>query len=188
MYIVIRIFVALVLIAVSLPFFSYASSNEEKGSMDLMMNVQKWESREGLIDLPDYPKRENLIPVDIDTPDARFKYFIDPESIWVGDDKLTSRLTMVIESRTGFQNIFVEHYRCDSREYKTLAYGTGDKTFYRHHDPVWENISQYSGTGLDYRRDLITVYLCDENSSVLQKSEVLQRIRFPGDIEDSGGF
>ncbi len=191
MHIVIRLSAALILIAVSFPLFPYdpVLDAEEGETMFSRMNIQEWEFHEDLINLPGYPKQKNLVPIDIDAPDARFEYFIDPESIQAGDDGLTSRLTMIIESRTGYQNIFVERYRCDSHEYKTLAYGTGKQTFYEHHDPVWENIGQRGGTGLDYRHDLITFYLCDGKGAALQKSEILQRVRFPQEIpEDSSGF
>lgn len=177
--------------AVCLPLFSYdpVFDGAEDGAVPAGTHVQEWQFREHPMSLPGYPEQKKLVPVDIDAPHARFQYFIDPESIEVGNDGLTSQLTMVIESRGGYRNIFVERYRCDSHEYKTLAYGTAKKTLHEHRDPAWESIGQRSGTGLDYRRDLITFYLCDGSGAALPKREILQRVAFPDNIaEDSGGF
>jgi len=190
-HIIIRLCAAFALMAVCLPLFPSGPlfNAEEDGVMPLGIGVQEWEFHEHQMSLPSYPEQKKLVPVDIDAPYARFKYFIDPESIQVGNNGLTSQLTMIIEARSGYQNILVERYRCDTHGYKTLAYGTGSKTFHRYHDPVWENISRRSGSGLDYRRDLITFYLCDGNGAALPKREILRRVAFPDDISTSGnGF
>lgn len=190
-HIVIRFSMTLVLMAACLSLFAYelVLNAGEESAMSSGLHAQQWGTREIPASLPAYPQQKNLMPVDIDAPHAGFKYFIDPESIQIGSDGLTSRLTMVIESRTGYQNILVERYRCNSREYKTLAYGTGKETFYERHAPVWENIEQRSGSGSDYRRDLITAYLCDGNGTALRKRDILRRVRFPQDMpENSGGF
>ncbi len=181
----------LVLMVACLSLFAYelVLNAEEGSAMSSGLHAQQWGFREDPVNLPAYPQQKNVMPVDIDAPHAGLEYFVDPESIQIGSDELTSRLTMVIESRTGYQNILVERYRCNSREYKTRAYGTGKEIFYELHAPVWENIEQRSGSGSDDRRDLITAYLCDGNGAVLPKRDILRRVRFPQDIpESSGGF
>lgn len=151
--------------------------------------IEEWEFRDDVVDIPPYPKKENLLRVQIDAPDAAFNYFVDPESIQVDADNVVVLVTSVIETRGGYQNIFFEGFRCDTREYITYAYGTGKKTFYEMSDPQWKAIKQRGGTGLDYRRDYVTVYLCDGARYALDRAEILSRIRFPGTIPgNSRGF
>lgn len=152
-------------------------------------DIKEWEFREDVIDLPAYPSKDKLIEVQIDAPDASFKYYLDTESIQRGIDHVAVRVTSVIESQSGYQNVFFEGYRCDTREYVTYAYGTGKNKFYEMSDPQWKVIKQRGGTGLDYRRDYITAYLCDSDRNSLPKDEILSRIRYPDTIpSDSGGF
>ena len=133
------------------------------------------------VELPPFPRSADLIPIAIDAPHADFKYMIDPASVQTGGEGLTARLTVVIEARSGFQNIFFERYRCDTLEYKTIAYGTAKKTFARQPVAEWKRIGQRGGTGLDYRRDLVTDYLCAGRFS-LAAAEILYRARYPGNI------
>lgn len=152
-------------------------------------NIAAWEFRDDVVDLPPYPGEKNLVPVHIDTPHAHFRYFIDPDSIQIGTDRVAVRATIVIQAESGFRNIYFEGFRCDSREFITYAYGTGDKTFYKLHDPEWKVVKQRTGTGLDYRRDMLTAYLCHTDRHALTRDEILHRVRFPEDIPlESGGL
>ncbi len=162
---------------------------EESGSIEADSNFEEWSFQEDVVDLPEYPKKSNLMKISIDAPDASFEYFIDPASLKVGVNGLTAQLTTIIESRSGYQNIYFEKYRCDTREYKTIAYGTSKKTFYQLRDPKWKRVMQRGGTGLDYRRDLITAYLCESGMSALPRDEILYRVKYPKSIPvDDGGF
>lgn len=162
---------------------------EGDGAIEINQNFEEWRFQEDVVDLPEYPKQSGLMKINIDAPDANFKYFIDPKSLNIGVNDVTVQVTSVIEARSGFQNVFYESYRCDSLEYKTIAYGTGKKTFYQLRDPQWKKAMQRGGTGLDFRRDLVSTYLCDTGSGPLALDEILYRVKNPRSISDeSGGF
>ncbi len=176
------------------PSVAYLQTNEHLKDLEIdgivdTKNIKEWEFREDVIDLPAYPVNNKLLKVHVDTPDAVFDYYIDPDSIQIGIDQVAVRVTSVIVSRSGYQNVFFEGFRCDTREYVTYAYGTGKGTFYELSEPQWKVVKQRGGTGLDYRRDYITAYLCDSDRNALLKHEILERVRYPDTIpSDSRSF
>ena len=56
------------------------------------------------------------------------KIYLDEKSISLAQDEIV-RFTLVVETSSGTRNVFYEGLRCDTREYKTYAVGTLDKTF-----------------------------------------------------------
>ncbi|TNF99627.1 MAG: hypothetical protein EP297_05210 [Gammaproteobacteria bacterium] len=141
-------------------------------------HIEDWEFQEDIHVIPDYPDMSKVMPVQIDPPSSNFKYFIDPAGLTVGVDDLV-RFTIIIKSSSGAKNVMHEVIRCDTREYKTLAYGTSDKTFYQIYRPEWKPIGAQTSTGMSYRKDLLTNYFCDFLHDTLDVSEILHRIKYP---------
>jgi len=176
-----------------LAFTPFAVAQLEEGGEDGMSDhvgadIEEWKYREDVVEIPDYPDKSSLMKIDIDAADSPFEYFIDPKSLSIGADDAI-RYTVVIQAPSGYQNVLFEAMRCDSREYKTHAYGTSNKTFYEVHEPQWKRILGRGGTGLDFRRDLVTMYFCSDIRDVLDISTIMQRIEFPSTIPDENrGF
>ena len=106
------------------------------------------------------------------------KFFIDPASLKIGRDEVVL-VTTIITSERGARNVLFEGYRCDTREHKTLAYGTSSNTFYEVPDAQWESIRRTRGTNQDFRRELVTTYFCDIQRLPLTRDEILRQIKYP---------
>ncbi len=116
----------------------------------------KWE--EGSVKIPPYPKDSNLLEFFVDASEDRFEYFIDTTSLSIGKNDSVIRYTLVIRSTTGAENVFYEGMRCDSDEYKTYAFGTGDGKLKPFREPEWRPIQNLRH--MQYRKDLLEHYLC----------------------------
>ena len=148
-------------------------------------SFEEWEFSEDAVNIPDYPDFDNLLKVKIDASLGQLDYFIDPESLSIGRDEVVL-LTVVITSSRGAKNVVYEGYRCDTREYKTFAYGTSNKSFYTLPDSQWKAIMRSRGNTQDYRRELVTTYLCDIYRLPLPKKEILRQIKYPSFRNDDG--
>ena len=152
---------------------------------DFSRDVEDWEFTEDAVVLPDFPDFDKLQKIQIDASFGRLKYFFDPASLKIGRDEVV-QLTMVITSGRGARNILFEGYRCDSREYKTLAYGTSNNTFYEVPNSEWKQVFRSRGTNQDFRRELLTIYFCDTERLPLTRDEILRQIAYP-DLRDDEG-
>lgn len=182
----------LLLLVLALPVLSFhvfaeIEELQEVEGIDHAGDIEEWQFKEEVVKIPGYPEASSLMKLDIDAGDSPFEYFIDAKSLSIGRDEIVL-YTIVVQSRSGYQNILFEGMRCDTREYKTYAYGTGKKTFYKIESPRWKNIGGRTGTGLDYRRDLVTMYYCSENGMTLDKDEIMSRIHDPDNIPVDNRF
>lgn len=91
------------------------------------------------LELPPFPKEEDLVKVQIDG-DAGFEFFVDIGSIRVGNDGEV-RYVLVARSAGGGTNIAYEGIRCKGRERKLYALGRADKTWSAARNPQWASIS-----------------------------------------------
>lgn len=87
---------------------------------------------------PAYPKEGSLLQFDAGAA-TRHRFFIDPESISVGDDGIV-RYTLVVKTAGGSSNVSFEGMRCDSRELKVYAFGRTDGSWIPARDPQWRRI------------------------------------------------
>lgn len=158
----------------------FAQFEEEEITDD---DIKEWRFREDVVDIPDYPDKSSLMKLDIDAADSPFEYFIDSKSLSIGVDDVI-HYTVIIQASSGYQNVLFEAMRCDTREYKTHAYGTGNRTFYEVYDPQWKQILGRGGTGIDYRRDLVTMYFCTDIRSTLDMTSIMNRLHDPENIPD----
>jgi hypothetical protein len=120
--------------------------------------IEEYVWEEGSVKLPDYPDDDDLLEFTVDANDSRFEYYIDAKSLSVGENDEVVRYTLVVHSITGAENVFYEGIRCDSEEYKTYAFGTGDGKLKPFRDPQWRPIQNLQH--MKYRKDLLEHYLC----------------------------
>ncbi len=162
---------ALLAITVATPLF--AAPDEFEYEFD---EPEPW--KETVKAMPDYPQEKNLVPVDVQKVNTSFKFFIDSKSVSTSDDNVVT-YTVVIRSDSGAENVLHEGLRCGFEEYKLYAYGTSDASFYINKAPQWQNIPR-NGTNA-YRSELVD-YMCDTNLLPLKPKQILDRIRYPGNI------
>lgn len=152
-----------------------------------LKNIEEQEWSEGATDLPDYPEDENLLEFQVDQPGSKFRYFIDTESISVGEDDGVVRYTLVIRSQSGSSNVMFEAMHCTERQYKTFAYGTSKGEFRPLRKPRWRSIRET--TNVRYRQDLWEFYLCDfETRKTRSSQHIINAIRYPRENRPDKGF
>src|SRR3989338_2296507 len=101
--------------------------------------AEKWKELE--VPLPAFPDDRDLIPVRMPAS-YTLKIYLDEKSISLAKDGI-ARFTLMVETSSGTRNMFYEGLRCDTREYKTYAVGTLDKTFEPIKKPKWERVPYY---------------------------------------------
>ena len=121
--------------------------------------VEKW--KESGISLPPYPKDENLVAVPLLATDT-LKIYIDRQSLSRGAD-LVARFSLVVESPSGARSVFYEGLRCETREYKTYAFGSPERIFTPAKEAVWRRIPQPATNAFRYQ--LYRQYICDTHAS-----------------------
>ncbi len=143
----------------------------------------KW--KEGKLTLPKYPRSRHLMEFSVDSAGAPFEYFIDRESLSIGQDYVV-RFTVVIKSKSGAENVIYEGIRCDTREYKTYAYGSQDEKFQKASNPSWKILTRSGGTA--YRYELYASYLCGNGPVPLKISEMIHRIEVDDEQTNLGSY
>jgi len=113
--------------------------------------------QEASVELPAWPKDDDLVELVVDGPPSPFRYFVDARSLRVGPDGAV-RYTLVAEGRNGARNVSVEGIRCTPKgRYKIFAYGSGNRLD-RLEGSDWQPIS--SDPGARYRQDLWRHHFC----------------------------
>lgn len=135
--------------------------------------VEKWKELESV--LPDWPEDAHLIPVRMPVT-YTLKIYIDEKSITRLADGI-ARFTLVVESPSGVRNVFFEGYYCETREYKTYATGTPDKTFEPVKKPKWERVQYYDVNA--FRFQLMRHHVCDPDalSTALRPQDLVRRLK-----------
>ncbi|GMR07696.1 MAG: CNP1-like family protein [Gammaproteobacteria bacterium] len=158
----------------------------EESSSDLdnyFIEGEKW--KEGKIILPRYPRSRHLMEFTVDSAGAPFEYFIDRESLSIGQDYIV-RFTVVIKSKSGAENVIYEGIRCETQEYKTYAYGSQDEKFMKASNPSWNILTRSGGTA--YRYELYANYLCGNSPVPLKISEMIRRIEVDDQQTNLGSY
>jgi hypothetical protein len=130
---------------------------------------------EAVTALPAYPADTDLLAVAL-PKDAPGRLYVDPRSLSVGTDGVI-RLILVIETRGGTRNVFYDGIRCQTREHKTYAVGTPERSLTGLKDPRWQPIRSY-GAGM-IRHVLQHDYLCDPGARRSSARELVDRLRYP---------
>ena len=174
------IFLAVFSILFVVPFVVFAeplikqreSALDDFGQFDERL-VEQW--KELGVAPPAYPNDPNLIAVRMPAT-YTLKVYLDEKSISLAQDGI-SRFTFVIESTSGSRNVFFEGYDCGTREYKTYANGTPEKTFEPIKKPKWERVPYYDTNA--FRFQLMRYYVCDPNSltTALSAQDLIHRLK-----------
>jgi hypothetical protein len=151
-----------------LPLTAYA----EWGQFDFEFDNEKpWAEQSA--QLPPYPKAETLIGFDVSSA-TRNRYWVDSESISVGEDKVI-RYTVVVEAAGGARNVSFEGMRCDTGERRLYAYGQPDGTWSKARSVGWEGIRFRSL--LSYHKSLYEDHFCSDGINVRDAGEAVQKLR-----------
>lgn len=163
----VRLRVALLLAAVASP-----AAGQWSG-WDYDRDELKKERVEVQVKPPAYPKEGNLLQFDAGAA-TQHRFFIDPESISVGDDGIV-RYTLVVKTAGGSSNVSFEGMRCDSRELKVYAFGRTDGSWIAARDPQWRRI-EYQEVNRHHGA-LYTEVLCRNRVPVKSAKDVVNAIR-----------
>ncbi len=146
-------------------FDDFGKFDESKG--------EKWKELE--VPLPAFPDDRNLIPVRMPVA-YTLKIYLDEKSISRAPDGIV-RYTLVVETPSGVRNVFFDGLRCDTREYKTYAIGTLEKTFEPIKKPKWERVPYYETNA--FRFQLMRNYVCDPNLPTTTQSarDLIHRLK-----------
>ena len=88
-----------------------------------------------------------------------------------------ARFTLVIESTSGSRNVFFEGYNCGTREYKTYASGTLDKTFEPIKKPKWEQVPYYDTNAFRFQLMRYYVWCPDSLPDALSPRDLIHRLK-----------
>ncbi len=146
-------------------FDDFGKFDESKG--------EKWKELEA--SLPAFPDDRNLIPVRMPVT-YTLKVYLDEKSISHAPDGIV-RYTLVVETPSGVRNVFFDGLRCDTREYKTYAIGTLEKTFESIKKPKWERVPYYETNA--FRFQLMRYYVCDPNlpTTIQSARDLIHRLK-----------
>jgi len=132
----------------------------------------KW--KESQVVVPVYPREEHLLNVPL--PDSHnLKLYLDEHSISRLPDGAI-RFSLVVESPSGARNVFYDGIRCETREYKTYAYGTVDGKFQQVHGSVWREFPDYETNA--FRKYLSRHIVCDGHNSARLPQEIIRLIKY----------
>jgi hypothetical protein len=130
--------------------------------------VEKWQESE--ITLPSYPKDQNLLTVPLMATDT-LKIYIDHTSFSRGADRV-ARFSLVVESPSGARSVFYEGLRCETREYKTYAYGSPEGVFTPVKAATWKRVPQPAINAFRYH--LYRNYICDTHASARTPEDIVR--------------
>jgi len=128
----------------------------------------EWKEQDQAI--PPYPKEKQLIRVDIGRSDFPYKVYVDQSSLSVAEDRVV-RYTVVLRSKSGVDNVSFEGIRCNGRQYRRYAYGSGGE-FHPVPRSEWRAIQRRRQDV--YRNALVDGYFCplpngDKVSQIVRK-------------------
>ena len=84
--------------------------------------------QEGRVDLPPWPKQEDLVEFRPDLPASPFRFYLDGRNLSRDAKDGVVRYTLVAESPNGARNVSSEGIRCTLKgAYRVYAYGTGNR-------------------------------------------------------------
>ncbi|MCK4742701.1 MAG: CNP1-like family protein [Sulfuriflexus sp.] len=160
----------------------YAEQETDDADLGEFIEGQKW--KEGDIVVPPFPKTDDLLKVEVDRAESPFNFYIDSKSLSISPDKGVIRYTVVIESDSGAQNILFEGIRCQTREFRTYAYGTYDKKLVKARTSEWKLIQEK--TGVVHRYNFYRHYMCSEYLTPNPIDILLQKVKYPEDFQEAG--
>ena len=136
------------------------------------------------VELPPFPRSEDMVELDSDYFDHGVRIFLDLPSLSQPAPGVV-RYTMLLVSAAGSGNLFYESINCESKEWRSLAFGTRNGTFDLILAPTWRTFEAGASTG--HRRALARNYVCILGRRLPDRAEDLRRrLLGPGVVSDSG--
>jgi hypothetical protein len=148
----------------------FANPNDNWGND--FEEAEPW--KEGDWALPAWPQAPNLIEFSVDKAPARYRHYLDANSLTIGEDDYVVRYTVVIETG-GARNVFYDGVRCDAHVFRNYAFGINE-TFTVNEKADWETVTSY-GIGR-FRRTLHDYFFCNGLYPYKSK-QILNRLRYP---------
>lgn len=120
------------------------------------------------VTIPEYPAPTRLVEFSV-TP-GEFRFFIDPDSLAVGDGIV--RYALVARSPSGVDNVSYEGLRCGTGEVRVYALG---------HDGAWRGApGAWRASVQRWHHVLQREYFCPQNAPVANRREALDALRRGG--------
>ncbi len=164
--------VILLLAAVSPPLLAQVLAPQYPGGYRPSFEEGKpWQEQQA--SLPPYPDDARLIRFEVSAISS-FDFFVDPESITVGEDGVT-RYTLVARSRGGSTNVSYEGIRCGTFEQKIYAFGRADHTWSPAHRSEWAPMSRYQVNS--QRATLAEEFLCSPSGAARTAEETIVTLK-----------
>ena len=113
------------LLALPLAMWAALALAQPKSDWELEQEERSW--TEGALQLPAYPKGEDLIEFYVSAA-TEFKFFIDRASLSVSPEGVV-RYTLLARSPSGAENVTYEGIRCKTGTYRIYAYGRAGGTW-----------------------------------------------------------
>lgn len=135
---------------------------------------KKWVEQE--VNLPGFPKTENLIEFDAGAA-SRNRYYVDGSTLRVGEDGVV-RYVVVVKTPGGATNVGFEGVRCNAKERKLYAFGHGNNTWTRSRNPDWQPIRPGG-----YQDVLFKEYFCPKKVIIFKAEEGVDALRRGGHPE-----
>ena len=149
----------------------------QEGPASTFIEPPPWQ--EQAVSLPAYPADADLLPFPVDLPDLSQTFALDAKSLSVGADRVV-RYTVAITSTSGARNVIHEGIRCETREFRTYAYGEASHQFRPTQGDKWHSISAQGWGG--FRAVLLRDYLCDNHLSPYHLNEITRRLSHTGSV------
>ena len=124
------------------------------------------------VELPPFPRGEDLVELDPGRFDHGVRVFLDPDTLSQPAPGVV-RYIMLLISPAGSGSLFYESINCDRKEWRTLAFGTREGTFEPMRQPRWRTLDATAGTS--HRRALARNYVCILERRLPDRAQDLRR-------------
>lgn len=125
------------------------------------------------VSVPPYPRDRDLVQLDLPWTSYRYNVYLDPTSLYVGDDGVVRYVT-VVRSATGVDNVIAEGLLCATRETRVYAYG-GNGRFGTENGPSdWAPLGEPRGI-YRYRLAMSETYACNVDRKPYPPAVIVQR-------------
>lgn len=149
-----------------------AQPTVQKSDWELEQEQRNW--KEAAVRLPAYPRDGELIEFTVSVG-ATFRFFIDPASLSVGDDRVV-RYTLIARSPSGVSNVSYEGIRCATGSYKIFARGNNGQWSIQ--ETEWRVIEPRSIQR--WHNELRWQYFCPLRGTIFSAKEGLDALRRGG--------
>ena len=138
----------------------FVPQSEREDCVQRAVDSEQDQWKEQKTTLPGLPAEENLRPLDMQTGEGNYSYFVDRTSVSRGKDDVM-RYTVMLRSNTGVTATFHEGLRCASNEAITYGYVSETDGFQRSSNSRWHPVS-FLGIHV-YQDYLAKVIMCDKH-------------------------